>query len=72
MAMRRSGPTGIAQTTASDSKRSPVAVVITRPLPPTFRRVTGVAYRMRAPSSSAMRSATVAEPSATRSHSQTS
>jgi hypothetical protein len=40
---RRSGPTGIAHTTASDSKRSPVDVVTAQPELATFTCVTGVA-----------------------------
>ncbi len=39
----RSGPTGSAQTTASDSKRSPVSVVTVQPCGETRMRVTGVA-----------------------------
>jgi hypothetical protein len=72
IATRRSGATGSAQTTASQSNRSPVAVVTRQPCGATRTRVTGAPYRMRCPSSSAIRSATVAEPSATRRHSHTS
>ena len=68
----RSGATGSAHTTASQSNRSPVAVTTRHPPGATCTRVTGVAKRIRWPSSAAMRSATVADPSATRRHSQTS
>ena len=70
--MFRSGPTGTAHTTASDSNSSPVSVVTVQPCGDTRIRLTGAPYRTRWPSSSAMRSATVADPSATRLHSQTS
>jgi hypothetical protein len=43
IATRRNGPTGIAQTTASDSKRSPLAAVTGQPPAATFTCVTGVA-----------------------------
>ena len=64
----RSGPTGSAQTTAAASKRSPVACVTVHPAAATLdARDRRCRRRTRWPSSSAIRSATVAEPSATRS-----
>ena len=65
-------PTGIAETTASQSKRSPVIVVTEHPLAATRTLATGRAVADAVAELLRHRSGTVAEPSATRRHSQTS
>ena len=71
-AMSRNGPAGTALTRAAPWTTSPDSRVTAQPAAPTFIDRTGVPSRTRSPSSSAIRSATVAEPSATRMFSHSS